>query len=299
MSKPLPSPVPSVAARVNGQAIPLRNVALAARQLGGGKVPEDKTAPLLREAMYKLITRELLFQEARARRLGADEKAMEQAYNEARVPYQDDSAWREFLFKQGFDEQTFRAELRIQYTVKSLLDQEAALVPDLATEPEMRDFYGTHPESFESGERLRASHILLRLPEGMPADRKQQLKARAEALLSRVRGGEDFAKLARQYSEDPGSQGKGGELQLFGRGQMDKAFEAAAFALQAGQVSGVVESAFGFHIIKVRQRVPSTRLLFEQVKEGIQAHLARERRERSLAALLARLRTAARIETFL
>lgn len=299
MARPLPSPLPAVAARVNGEPIPLRNVALAARQLGGGAVPEDQSARMLREAMFKLITRELLFQEARARRLGTDEKAMEQAYNEARVPYQDDTAWREFLFKQGFDEQTFRAELRLQYTVKSLLDQEAALVPDLVTEPEMRAFYETHPDAFESGERLRASHILLRIPAGMPVDRKLQLKARADSLLARLRKGEDFANLARQYSEDPGSQGKGGELQLFGPGQMDKAFEAATFALQPGQVSGVVESAFGFHIIKLHQRLPSTRRVFEQVKDGIRAHLLNERRTRALEALLARLRSQARIETYL
>jgi hypothetical protein len=79
-------------------------------------------------------------------------------------------------------------------------------------------------------------------------------RAKVEGLLARVRAGEDFAALAREFSEDPGSRAQGGDLGWFGRGVMVKPFEDAAFALKEGEVSGVVESPFGFHIIKVEER---------------------------------------------
>ncbi len=299
LAKPLPSPLPEIAARVNGQPVPTRNVALAARQLGTATADESKRPALVREAMLKLIVRELLFQEATARKLGPDEKAMEQAYNEARIPYKDDAAWLSFLKEQGMDEQTFRSELRVQYTVKSLLDLEAARVTAPISDDEARKFYEANPGRFESGERVKVRHIQFRIPSGMPADRKAELRTRVQAILLRARKGEDFAKLARDYSEDIGSKANGGELAAFGHGQLPKEFETAAFALKPGQVSDVVETPFGFHIIKMMEHLPSQKVLFEQVASKVKAHLQDEKRAQELEQLVSTLRTKARIETYL
>jgi peptidyl-prolyl cis-trans isomerase C len=299
LAKPLPSPLPDVAARVNGQAVPMRNVALAARQLGGGEVPDDKRPTLLRQGMYKLIVRELLFQEAVARKVPTDEKGMEQAYNEARIPYKDDAAWTAFLTEQGMDGETLRTELRIQYTVKALIEQEALKAALPISDVEAKAFYEANPMMFESGERLKAAHILVRVPSGMPADRKGELLTRVQGILVRARKGEDFSKLAKQYSEDVGSKDKRGELQVFGRGQMKKQFEDAAYALEPGQVSDVVETPFGYHIIKLHERLPTRKLLYEQVVPKVKGYLQEQKRAANLEQLVSGLRTKARIETFI
>jgi peptidyl-prolyl cis-trans isomerase C len=139
----------------------------------------------------------------------------------------------------------------------------------------------------------------LRVPEGAGPDVKKAARAKAEAALARVRKGEDFAAVAREVSEDPGSAPRGGDLGAFGKGQMVPPFEQAAFALPAGQISGLVESPFGFHVIKVQERLPAGEIPFEPVKGQIKDHLAQTRREKAVDDLVRGLKEKAKIETYL
>jgi peptidyl-prolyl cis-trans isomerase C len=299
LAKPLPSPVPDPVARVNGQAISLRNVALAARQAAGAAEITDEDRPRrLRDAMYKLITRELLFQEATARGVAPDERAIEQSYNEARLPFPEDAAWAKALADQGFDPQSYRQELRVQHTVGALLGQEARSFPD-PSEQEALVYYNTHPERFDSGERLKAAHILFRVAKDATPMAQVELRLRAEGVLNQLRTGADFAALARKHSGDAASAAKGGELMPFARGQMAKPFEEAAFALKPGELSGVVATPFGFHIIKLIERLPSTHYPFEMLRDQVRKQLGEEQRHKNLERLLGSLRAKARIETFL
>lgn len=122
-----------------------------------------------------------------------------------------------------------------------------------ATQPEIDQYMKTHPE-----EQVHARHILIAIKSpDMPSEGaldKPQARAKAEEVLKRVKAGENFEALAREYSGDTGSKERGGDLGWFGHGQMVPEFEKAAFALQPGQTSDIVESQFGFHIIKVEGR---------------------------------------------
>jgi peptidyl-prolyl cis-trans isomerase C len=295
---PLPSPLPEIVAKVNGHPIPLRNVQIIAEQSLRGAVPKDQRPLAYRMALEQVIVRELLFQEAVARGVEPDTAAIDQAYNEARVSYKDDDAWAAFLAQQAMDPMSFRAELRIQHTVQTLMRQHVSSVPSVSDD-EVRSFYDDNPQLFETGERLRASHILIRVQEGIGAVRRQQLKEEAERLLAEIRAGADFGALAREHSGDPGSAGKGGELQVFGKGQMVPAFEQAAYALEEGELSDVVESPFGYHIIKLHARMPSEKLAFEDVKDAARARILGQRQQQKLQELVASLRAKARIQTFL
>lgn len=106
----------------------------------------------------------------------------------------------------------------------------------------------------QPGVQIRARHILLRVPPNATVQQRDSVAQAAEALRARAVAGEDFAELARQYSDDTGSASRGGDLGKFGRGQMVGPFEDAAFALGVGEISDVVETPFGFHIIKVEER---------------------------------------------
>jgi peptidyl-prolyl cis-trans isomerase C len=297
--KPLPSPLPDVAARVNGQAILTRNVAIAARQaLKAPGVSDDKKPPLIRQTLFQLIARELLFQEAIARGLTPNQKALEQAYNEARVPYRDDRDWSDFLAQQGLDPEAFQAELRARYTIQALLEQEAVKVPEVG-EAEARSFYEQNPTLFDSGPRLRARHILLRVPQEIGPPRKAEIRTKAEGILVRLRKGADFAKLATEFSDDEGTRRNGGLLDVFSRGQMANGFEDAAYALKPGATSDVVETEYGFHIIKLEEQLPAEKRAFEEVRGRIQQRLAQQKHEQAVQALVNALKAKARIETFL
>jgi peptidyl-prolyl cis-trans isomerase C len=296
---PLPNPLPNVSARVNGREIPLAYVEIIAQRILTSRDKEKDRPFAYRQATQQLIVRELLLEEAVARKVKADDGKVEQAYNEARIPYKDEDAWKVFLANQGLTVEAFKAEIRTQLTVEALLDQEASHAPSDVSDQEAQAFYQANPSLFESGERLRASHILRRVPEGATPSQKEAVREEVKRLLARIRKGEDFAKIAREASQDAGSAGKGGTLGDFSRGQMTPAFEQAAFALKPGETSDVVETPFGFHVIQLHERLPSQRVAFEAGKAGIKQHIVAARRQQYIERLVAFLRAKARIETYL
>jgi peptidyl-prolyl cis-trans isomerase D len=143
---------------------------------------------------------------------------------------------------------------------------------------EISDFYNDHKESrFTLPERVQASHILFSLSVDATADDKAKARAAATEVLTRARNGEDFAALAKTYSQDTATANKGGDLGTFARGRMVKAFEDAAFNLKDGEVSELVETPFGLHIIKVAALLPEQARPLDEVTEEIRQELTQER----------------------
>jgi len=151
-------------------------------------------------------------------------------------------------------------------------DQE---VKDLLAKDEarVRKAYETQSRRFHVPERVRARHILFRVKPDAPPDQVEAVHKKAEAALAAIRGGADFAAVAREQSEDPSTKDKGGELGFFAKGQMVKPFEDAAFALAPGQVSDVVRTDFGFHVLEVEAKEPAKDQSFEEVRESLAREL--------------------------
>jgi peptidyl-prolyl cis-trans isomerase D len=146
------------------------------------------------------------------------------------------------------------------------------------SEKESRQQYERERDTrFTRQEQRRASHILLKVEASAPQAEVDRVRRRAEKLLAQARGGADFAALARASSEDPGSAAQGGDLGFFGRGAMVAEFESAAFSLPIGQISDLVRSSFGFHIIKVTGEQPAGVVPFEEARPGIERALQFQR----------------------
>jgi hypothetical protein len=145
----------------------------------------------------------------------------------------------------------------------------------------------------QAGTEVKARHVLLRLPaDATPAQRDSAMKV-AVQVRDQARAGADFTKLAAQYSQEPGAAERGGDLGYFGRGQMDGIFEQAAFALQPGQVSDVVQTSFGLHVIKVEdKRQPS----FDTAKEGFRQQVLQQRVAQAEEQYLKQLTDASKLE---
>ncbi|MFO7259949.1 MAG: peptidyl-prolyl cis-trans isomerase [bacterium] len=171
------------------------------------------------------------------------------------------------LAKVAYEDSTLRSvdvtpliQRDIDQTIVLKLRDQVIQVDTALTDEELRAIY----EREQPGLQVRARHILLRVPPDATPAQRDSVLALARDLQQRAASGADFAALASEYSQDPGSARQGGDLGLFGRGQMVPPFEEAAFALQVGEVSDVVETPFGFHIIKVEERhLPD----FEQIKD--------------------------------
>lgn len=185
-------------------------------------------------------------------------------------------------FEQWKQQMQFEKGIAYQKLFESRFDDKVNI-----TEEDARKYYSENQQQFEIPEQVRASHILIKPdtsdPNVEPALAKAAAKAKAEELLKQIKDGDDFAELALANSGCP-SSARGGDLGFFSRGRMVPAFEEAAFALEVGRVSDIVETQFGYHIIKVTDRKDASVTMFEQAKDDIlklltqtrQAELAKE-----------------------
>jgi peptidyl-prolyl cis-trans isomerase D len=162
---------------------------------------------------------------------------------------------------------------------------------------EIDRYYNENITRFQTGEQLKASHILLKTG---PDKNEEEVRKKAEEVLARVKAGEDFAELARKYSEDEGSASNGGDLGSFGRGQMVPEFEAAAFALENGATSDLVRSTYGFHIIQSKGKEAAFTRPLDSVREEIRTTLtqekAREAMERAVDSAAEKLRASGNLD---
>lgn len=179
-------------------------------------------------------------------------------------------------------EQEIRDGLPIQKLMESLTKDVKV------DEAKAKAFYDENPTFFEEPEQIRASHILVATENATNDILKAAAKAKIEGVLKQIKEGGDFAALAKANSDCP-SKNNGGDLGLFGKGQMVPEFETAAFALSTNEVSGIVETQFGYHIIKLTERAPASTKSFDEVKDQIIKRLEADGQNEIVSAYMKKL----------
>ncbi|WP_373380092.1 SurA N-terminal domain-containing protein [Cupriavidus nantongensis] len=172
-------------------------------------------------------------------------------------------------------------QAKVEYLV---LSGEALAASQAVTPEELKSYYESNIARFRVDEQRRASHILISAPKDAPAAQRQAAKDKATKLLEEVRKQPDsFADVARKNSQDPGSAEKGGDLGFMGRGALVKPFEDAMYALKEGQISDVVETDFGYHIIKLTGTKPAETRPLEAVRTELEAELRKQFADKKFA----------------
>jgi peptidyl-prolyl cis-trans isomerase C len=297
--KPVPAELPDVVARVNGEAINRTDLQSAVTQLesrAGRTVPPDQRDRLFRGVLDQLIAYRLLAQESATRNIAVSDGDVDARAAEIRKQFPSDQVFQQTLEQQHMTEAEFRDDVRQGLRITGLIDAELSARAPVTAE-QVNQFYANN--SFQQGERVRASHILIAVPENADAAAKEAARAKATEILNQVKAGADFAELAKQHSQDPGSGPRGGDLDYFERGQMVGPFEEAAFALAAGQTSELVETRFGYHIIKVVDKQAARTIPLEEVRGRIEEYLRDQNREKQTQVFIDALRTKAQIEIFI
>jgi peptidyl-prolyl cis-trans isomerase C len=163
------------------------------------------------------------------------------------------------------------------------------------TDEDVRKYYDDpkNISKFEQPEMVRASHILLmtidpETQQPLSEEKKAAKRKQMEDILKQAKDGKDFAELAKQYTEDPGSKATGGEY-TFPRGKMVKEFEDTAFSLKPGEISGIIETRYGYHIIKVSEKIPAKKVEFDKVKERLKEALVQDEINKQLRTYVAKL----------
>jgi peptidyl-prolyl cis-trans isomerase C len=299
---PVPVPVPQVnaAAWVNG--VPITREAVE-RQLGatrqqylnqGFDIPPEYLETFREQIIANLIDQQLLYQEAAGRGFQAAPGEVEEGIADIQSQFASNQEYLDALAAQGFTEETLREDMEVYFALNHFVEE--SFLPGFpVTNAEVEAFYNENPDSFtEIPAQVRASHILIRVDDFNDAAETAADLQKARDILERLEGGEDFAALAMEFSESPEGR-EGGDLGFFERGMMVEEFEEAAFALAPGELSGVVQSSFGFHIIRVEEKVDQVLMELEPVRVQVQQYLQYQKMEEALASYTDQLRAAAAI----
>ncbi|MGD0206790.1 MAG: peptidylprolyl isomerase [Verrucomicrobiota bacterium] len=266
----------------------------------GQTIPPAQLAQFEGQLLDRLIQDQLLLQKATdADRTNGVQKAGLQM-NVLLERFGSQEALERQLKATGMTVAELRSKITQENTAQAVKIRELNIT---VTDGETKQFYDnpTNLADFEQPEMVHVRHILLmtmdpvtRTP--LAADQQKAKQKQMDDLLKRIRGGADFAALAKQYSEDPGSKDNGGELPAFPRGQMVPEFEAAAFSLTNNQVSDVVTSTYGYHVIKLLDKTPAKKVDYATVAPKIKDFLTQQKTEKLAPAYLEKLRKAADVQ---
>jgi peptidyl-prolyl cis-trans isomerase C len=266
----------------------------------GATVSESKRAELEALMLDKIVLTQLLTGRATAddktKAKAMADKFVADAQEQAGSP----EAFERQLTSMGFTRTEFEAQILERAICEEIVDRELKRNVKISEE-QVKKYYEENAAKLQRPEMVRASHILIatRNPvtgEEFDEARKKEKRQLMEKLLERARKGEDFAALAKEFSEDPGSREKGGEY-IFPRGKMVPEFEKAAFALQTNEVSDIVTTQYGYHIIKLSQRIAAEQIELSKVGTEIQDLLARQEvQEKLLPEFLKKVKQDAKLE---
>ncbi|HWW00986.1 MAG TPA: peptidylprolyl isomerase [Candidatus Acidoferrum sp.] len=263
----------------------------------GQAIAPEQASLLEKQILQQLIQFQLIKGKANDSDRADAQKEAAKLWDDAKTQLGTEDALNLRLKAQGLT----REELLAKWSDGELAKD--VLIRDLKisiTNEEIKKFYDDNPSQFEEPEMARASHILLSTRDmatnkELSDEQKAAKHKLAEDLLKRARAGEDFGKLAKEYSEDPGSKDKGGEYK-FPRGQMVKEFETAAFSLNTNQVSDIVTTQFGYHIIKLSERYPARKHELSEVSPKIKDYLTQSAIQKQGPEYLDKLQKDASVE---
>jgi len=238
-----------------------------------------------------LIERELLVQKVKEENITISDERKDELFNEQLENIKNSNQITEEQLLQSLSQQgienldSFKELFLSQNETPLLINELQSQVVETVevTDQEVKDYYDNNIEQFTSEEKVAASHILVEEEET------------AKEVLNKLNNGTDFAELAKEYSID-GSAAQGGKLGSFGKGRMVKPFEDAAFALNVGEVSDIVKSDFGFHIIKVTDKTEAGTTSYEDVKESIKNNLLNQKKAQVMEEYIEKLKEEATIE---
>jgi peptidyl-prolyl cis-trans isomerase C len=297
-AKPVPAQLPEVVARVNGQSINSGDLQQAVGELearAGQSMPAEQRDRIVRGVLDQLISYRLLAQESAARKVAVPDADVDARIAQIRSQFPSEQVFTQTLAQRQLTLESLRADIREGMQIDKMIDAEVGRRAAVSAE-QVNDFYAKNPSEFQQAEQVHASHILIRVPQDADAAAKEQARARASDVLKAVKAGQDFAALAKEHSQDPGSGPKGGDLGFFERGQMVGPFEQAAFSLALGQSSELVETQFGFHIIKVLEKQTGRTIPLEEVRGKVEEFLLGQNRERETQVLIEALKAKGKVE---
>jgi len=287
---------------VNGVAISQQefdnSVTMISRYMQSmGRQQNEKQMEQIRETVLNsLIQQELIYQQSRKDGFTVNEKDVTERLEQEKAKFENEEQFNTALQAQNMTPDYYRNKLMKMMSVRAYIDEKFVKTTEI-TDMEAKVYYSQNEDSFHSPASVRASHILIQVKESDSEEEKGKARKQIEDIKVRIDKGEKFSALAKEYSACP-SKEKGGDLGYFTRGQMVKSFEEAAFAMEKGAVSDIVETPFGLHLITVVDKKEEKTAEFTEVKEKIKQSLAKGKINEKITSFVEQLMKDAKIERF-
>ncbi|WP_308637820.1 peptidylprolyl isomerase [Paenibacillus silvisoli] len=230
------------------------------------------------QTLNNLIQDELVLQEAKKKGIVISDKDAEAEIANIKKRFPSESEFQTALQQANMTLEDLKKQIPAQLRIRKLAEQRVKV-----TDEEVKQYFEANRANFDQPAQVKASHILV------------ATKAEADAIMKQLKAGADFAKLAKEKSEDTGSKDAGGNLGFFGKGVMVAEFEEAAFSIKAGELGGPIQTQFGYHIIKVTDRKEAKAAKLEEEKEAIREQLMDQKVSELSPALLEELKAKAKI----
>jgi peptidyl-prolyl cis-trans isomerase C len=293
-----------VVVKVSGQPLTEKQVLSAIDQIAAQqRMPLDKlkqrNSLLFNEALDQLIKMALLKNQVRLQNVTVDKAKIDQQLQQLIKRFPSQEEFRKAIAAQGLTEADLRSDIEENFGIEEVISRAIKDAP-VATDAQVSKFYTDNPDKFMRPEGVHAAHILLRTnPKNTPAE-KAEIKKRLEGILAEIKSKTiTFADAAAKYSQDPSNAKKGGDLGFFARGQMVKPFEDAAFAAKPGDISPVVETPFGYHLIQVIGTQPAGKESLEEAKSSIAQYLNQLAQQTAARKYADDLKAKAKVETYM
>jgi len=262
----------------------------------GQALPPEQMTEIRKQILDGLVSREVLKQEAAKQGIKVDDSEVTTQIETLKKRFPSEAEFSNTLARMNMTEAELKTQFTNELSIKKMIDKEVTSKVNVTPE-EAKAFYNENAELFKTPEMVRASHILVQVSETANDEEKAKAKQKIEEIQKRLQKGEDFAALAKEVSDCP-SKEKGGDLDFFQRGQMVGPFEEAAFGLKPGDTSGIVQTQFGYHIIKVTDKKEPGATAYDEIKDKIEQHLKQEKTNEQLVKYIEDLKSKAKIETF-
>lgn len=293
--------VPDVVATINGVKISgvefSKGLQSYKKRLAmmGQEVPPEHTKEINKTIIDDLVSRELLIQNCNKTGIKVSDDELNKEITSIKARFQNEEQFNQVIKSQNLTMDDVKSDVRKALAIKKLMknDIEDKVSVD---EKAVNEYYKNNSTKFVEGESVKASHILVMVDKNATKDAKETAKKKIDGLLIRVRKGEDFAKLAKENSDDKGSGQNGGDLGFFSKGMMVPNFEKAAFSLKKDEVSDVVETEFGYHVIKLIDKKPERTIPLSEVHDKLKNYLKSMEVNKKLSEYLADLRKKADVK---
>ena len=255
----------------------------------------NRLTKLRKEAMDEMIKQELVCQAAETKGIEVIDAEVDRAIDEISQPFKTPDEFNRRIQSEGFTQESYREHVGRMIAAKKYLDDIRLSVAEVSDE-DLEQYYRDNEVRLTFPEQVRVRHILLTWKPMGTTDDKAAIREQMKPILERARAGEDFAELAREFSDDYATRQNGGDTGLFKRGEMAPAFEAAAFVLKPGEISDPVETPFGVHILKLEEHREAYLLPLDEIREDLRDHVREERMEAAVEQEIERLREQGEVE---